>query len=517
MKTITKSLYASFVLLFLFSFVFEGQAQKFKGNGNVLKQEREVDPFSRIDAGGAFEVIITKGEPQSVIIESDENLLDKIITEVNNGTLELSSKGLRNFSKLKTYITVPDLTEVYAHGASTVKGTNLFDSQKFIIEVSGAGEVFFEVSTGDLITELSGASELVLKGTAEYHKSVLSGASELKAYDLVTENTDIETSGASNANVHATNSLTANSSGASKIKYKEDPQLLNISEGSTKYKSGDGSITVYTDEWENKTKVRVGGMYVEVNEDDSVKIIVGNHEVFIDDNGNVKWNKTKKTRFNGHWGGVHMGINGYVNPDFSTTIPDEENFGFLDLRYERSLELRINMYEQNFNLIKNKFGMMTGIGFNWNNYFYRRNDVILVSDSSSIYGYYAKEGDANNDPIENRNYLKSKLMVWHLTVPVLFEYQTNRYARTNSFHITGGMEFGWRIRSHSKVKYDQSGKTKIRERADYHLSPFRFNAYAGIGWGVVNLYATYSLNTLFREGKGPELYPFTVGITLVGW
>ena len=27
----------------------------------------------------------------------------------------------------------------------------------------------------------------------------------------------------------------------------------------------------------------------------------------------------------------------------------------------------------------------------------------------------------------------------------------------------------------------------------------------------------YSLNTMFQSGRGPELYPVTAGITLVGW
>jgi hypothetical protein len=49
------------------------------------------------------------------------------------------------------------------------------------------------------------------------------------------------------------------------------------------------------------------------------------------------------------------------------------------------------------------------------------------------------------------------------------------------------------------------------------MQPFRWDAYAGIGWGIINLYATYSLNPLFRENRGPELYPFSVGITLVNW
>ena len=37
----------------------------------------------------------------------------------------------------------------------------------------------------------------------------------------------------------------------------------------------------------------------------------------------------------------------------------------------------------------------------------------------------------------------------------------------------------------------------------------------GVGW--FNLFATYSLTPLFESGRGPELYPFTVGVTLLGF
>jgi hypothetical protein len=36
-----------------------------------------------------------------------------------------------------------------------------------------------------------------------------------------------------------------------------------------------------------------------------------------------------------------------------------------------------------------------------------------------------------------------------------------------------------------------------------------------VGVGKIDLYASYALNGLFKKDEGPQLYPFTVGITLV--
>jgi hypothetical protein len=49
------------------------------------------------------------------------------------------------------------------------------------------------------------------------------------------------------------------------------------------------------------------------------------------------------------------------------------------------------------------------------------------------------------------------------------------------------------------------------------METFKYDATAKIGWGVLNLNASYSLNTLFKKEKGPELYPFTVSLTLVNF
>jgi hypothetical protein len=135
------------------------------------------------------------------------------------------------------------------------------------------------------------------------------------------------------------------------------------------------------------------------------------------------------------------------------------------------------------------------------------NNTVIIPDSANIFGF-----------IDNsRNYTKSKLNICYMNVPLFFEYQTNKHMKANSFHLSAGMVFGMRIGSHSKMVYDDSKKQKIKDRDDFHLHPFKMDATVRIGWGWINLFGTYSLTTLFKDDKYPELYPFTAGITLAGW
>lgn len=102
-----------------------------------------------------------------------------------------------------------------------------------------------------------------------------------------------------------------------------------------------------------------------------------------------------------------------------------------------------------------------------------------------------------------------------------------------------------RLSSHTKIYYDEhnkeytlsrysaeSGKyelvdniqnpvspnnSKTKNFDDFHMQPFKFDATVRIGWGFVNLFATYSVNEMFKKGKGPEVYPWTIGITFVNF
>ena len=50
-----------------------------KGNGNVVKETREVSSFDGIKVGGAFNVYLSQSGTESLTIEADENLLPVIL------------------------------------------------------------------------------------------------------------------------------------------------------------------------------------------------------------------------------------------------------------------------------------------------------------------------------------------------------------------------------------------------------------------------------------------------------
>jgi hypothetical protein len=69
-----------------------------------------------------------------------------------------------------------------------------------------------------------------------------------------------------------------------------------------------------------------------------------------------------------------------------------------------------------------------------------------------------------------------------------------------------------------KQKYRTDGDNrKDRSKGDYQLLPYRAAASVRLGYGGLNLFAEYALTPFVLEGKGPELSPLNVGLTIIGF
>jgi hypothetical protein len=451
-----------------------------KGVSQNVTDIRETGSFRGVEASGIFTVYLTQADEFSVIIEAREDIIADIETYVSKDMLKINFRGRsRDIGEMKAYVSAPEITRIVGSGATSFYGETLLQTEELTIIGSGASSFSLEVDVDMLTSRLSGATNATYSGRASTHYLNVSGASFARASELATETTDATASGASTARVKASSFLKATASGTSGVLYYQRPEsqeFRTTGMSSIKGVNGDGA---------------------EVNDDQRYRIRMGDHE--------VRFRERRKRTFRGNWGGLELGINGLVTPDGSLEMP--AGYEFMELRYERAIAVNLNLFQQDFALISNNVGLVTGIGFTWNNY---RLDpeVIPVRVPNDI--------DVA-EPNPDFNYRRSKLAVWYLNVPLLVEFQTGA-RRSNQFHFGGGVITGLRLRTHTKQVYLING-TRNRDKTfdDFHMRPFRFDATARVGWGRINLFANYSLNTLFRDERGPEVHPFTVGMRVISW
>jgi|GEM_PF-203584 len=154
-----------------------------KGDGNVIKQERNVPAFTGIEVQSGIDLFITQGTKQSVIIEAEENLQDLITTEVTGPTLQVYVKKGTNIWRsqgMKAYITVTDLKSVSVSGGGDVASQSLIKTGDIEINISGGGDLKFDLEAGRTSCTLSGGGDAHISGTASDCKLTISGGGDLE-------------------------------------------------------------------------------------------------------------------------------------------------------------------------------------------------------------------------------------------------------------------------------------------------------------------------------------------------
>jgi hypothetical protein len=255
------------------------------------------------------------------------------------------------------------------------------------------------------------------------------------------------------------------------------------------------------------TKIRIGKMRIAIM-DDGKDVEINKNDWDTDDDNEQDWgwdddefdfhHKKKKDRFDPHWTGFGIGWNNFMTADQSLTLP--EDMRYMDLNTNTSLEIALNFTELGINLVKNHVGLVTGMGIRWNNYKFSNTSVRLNKGASELEHFYDS----------TVNTTKSKLTVSYLTIPLMLEFQIP--VNNQPLYLAAGIEGAIKLGAHTKYKTDSGNKSKTR--SDYYINPFTYVASARIGYNDFGLYGTYSLQSLFKENEGPELYPFTIGISL---
>ncbi len=212
-------------------------------------------------------------------------------------------------------------------------------------------------------------------------------------------------------------------------------------------------------------------------------------------------------KFRGHWAGVHLGLNGFANSDYS--MYDENEIDFLDIKLERSTLLDLNLIQFSTGLQRNRntIGLITGIGMQIQTFHLNQNTSIDKS------GYRIEPFELFYDSNQ-----KSKLSSTYLTIPLLIEFQVSIRQYANRFYFATGILAQKRLSTHTKIKYrSNKKKEKLKTPDDFYMHDFRFSMMARMGYRWINLFASYDIRPLFIKNKGPEVYPFSFGVTLISF
>lgn len=226
----------------LFSSCDEITGERIRGNGNVISQARSHTNFTGVEVSDAIHVYIRNDSAFSVKVETDENLQQHIIITGENGVLRIREEDGTNLNatgKIKVYVSAPAFKSLDASGACKIISENEITAAAIDIDVTGASHADLQLKSPKVSASMSGASNVTLSGQTKDLIIKGSGASDANCFELLSENADVDLSGASNAEVFASVKITADASGASDIRYKGNASVNQSTSGAGSVKKAE--------------------------------------------------------------------------------------------------------------------------------------------------------------------------------------------------------------------------------------------------------------------------------------
>lgn len=204
--------------------------------------------FDSIEVGGRSEVKIVKGDTHKVVIEGSKRTLEALRVDDTNGVLDIDRANQIDicllfcqdfYSPIIITITTPEVKEISFSG-SVLGEMEEFKTEEFDAIFSGSTNFIINAISESLNIKTSGSGVITLIGEGKNISFNSSGSSKLNAYDFISDNALIKTSGSSRIQLNIKESLNVNSSGSTDVMYINSGNVVV-----TKHISGSGTVQEY--------------------------------------------------------------------------------------------------------------------------------------------------------------------------------------------------------------------------------------------------------------------------------
>jgi opacity protein-like surface antigen len=135
------------------------------------------------------------------------------------------------------------------------------------------------------------------------------------------------------------------------------------------------------------------------------------------------------------------------------------------------------------------FKIYAGAGLDWNHIRLKQNITFQKDQPTLTY------------VTEAVDFKKNRFSSQYLRIPLSFQLRTKDDRKGDKLNFVFGPEIGFLLNGKVKQVSSESGKDKFKD--DYNFNPFRYGAFARIGYGGTGVYVKYYGNDVFADGQGP--------------
>lgn len=227
-----------------------------EGIGPIVEEEINLENFDKLNTDCSFDVVIEQGETQRVVAKGQQNIIDRLRTNVinNEWLIDLENGNYRDFD-LTIHITMPDVRDLAIDGSGDITLINNFElddlniridgsgaftvensmfiENELAINVDGSGETYFQdLSAQSIDVFVDGSGDMTLRGDCENLDIKVAGSGDVMAFALETQQVDIDTNASGDCEVSAVQELLVDIDGSGDVFYKGNPDITSRINGS---------------------------------------------------------------------------------------------------------------------------------------------------------------------------------------------------------------------------------------------------------------------------------------------
>lgn len=224
-------------------------SEKIRGSGNVVRVARSLGGIDDVHLATIGTLHIEFGDREELVIEGEDNIIEHIETEADEGTLKIQNEwrcNLRPTEPLDYYLTLKHLEgiglssagdaiapDINAPGfwinvsSSGELKTGRIETERLKVRISSSGDVSIPgLESKNLDVSLSSSGGLVIGGGTVVEQDIrLSSSGSYRAGDLESERADVRVSSSGNAYIMVTEDLNARMSSSGSVYYSGNPRV----------------------------------------------------------------------------------------------------------------------------------------------------------------------------------------------------------------------------------------------------------------------------------------------------
>lgn len=240
MTTLARITIAFILALFLSSCAFDinfGEGKK--GNGIVVEDSRNVsEEFTVVSASEGLDVYVTQSNEFKIVVEADENIINLIGTDINNGKLTIHAIENIGRATKKIHVSLPNITALSSSSGADLVSMNTIESEKISLDASSGADLKVSLVANEVNADASSGSDIQISGQANMLYADASSGADIKAKDLMTKICNADASSGADISLNVSESLTADASSGADITYTGKASVQ-------KSKSSSGSVHKY--------------------------------------------------------------------------------------------------------------------------------------------------------------------------------------------------------------------------------------------------------------------------------